>query len=206
MDRPRNPFAPTYEPDWKASKTTPGGSHALKYDKLKHRNSYRILPNSDETQPFPLDTNRSSLKEGTALRGPNSRDSNQLSVLSTSSNVARKAAPPIPKKPALLSNRQNTEESTNYEWGTITSSRPPSRGHTTLDDGATTGFPPPQQVTKQQAFYGQQATESFGPPLPPRSTGDIISTPNDLMDDDNEGASAIPSLQPMRCQQKNPDW
>lgn len=71
----------------------------------------------------------------------------------------------------------------------------------TLGGGGKTSLPPPLQRTKQQEAYGQQPVESGGPPLPPRSTGARISVSNELMDDENEGASAIPSLQPMRRQQ-----
>lgn len=201
VHRPQNPFTLTDEPDWKASKTTPGGSHALKYNELKHPNSHRLSPIPDGSQPLPLDTDPDPLREEVALRGPNSRSSSQSSLVLMSSNVAHKAAPPIPKKPALLSNRQHSQESRNNGQRKSTSSRPPAGALTAFGGGAKTTFPPPPQRTKPQGIYGQQAAESDGPPLPPRSTGAIVSVRNGLMDDDNEGASAIPSLQPMRRQQ-----
>lgn len=200
VDRPQNPFTTTNELDWRASKMTPGGSNALRYDKLKDQNSYMPSPISNGSQLLPLDTDRHSLKEEVALRGPNSRSSSQSSVMSMSSNVARKAAPPIPKKPALLSDRQHSQESRENEDGKSTSPGPLSGGQTTFGDGAKTSFSPPRQWTKHQDIFRQQATESDGPPLPPRSSGAIVAAPNGLMDDDNEGASAIPSLQPMRRQ------
>ena len=75
------------------------------------------------------------------------------------------------------------------------SSRPQSGDPTKFGDGVkgTSLLPPPQ-------VHGRQAAKSDGPLLPPRSTGAIVSVPNALMDDDNEGASTIPSLQPMRRQ------
>lgn len=201
VDRPQNPFTRTDELDWKASETTSGGSHTLEYDKSKDRNSHRLPPTSDGSQPLLLDTNRHSLRKEVTLCGPDSRSSSQSSVVSTSSNRARKPAPPIPKKPALLSNRHHSQESRDNAQGTSKSSRPPLGGKPTYRDVAETSFPPPQQRIKQQDIYGQRPTESDGPPLPPRNTGASISVSNGLMDDDNEGASAIPSLQPMRHQQ-----
>lgn len=191
VDRSHNPFTPTNELDWKAIETTPGGSHTLKYDKIKDRNSHRLSPTPHGSQPWPLDTNRHSLREEVAPRGPNWRSSSQSSVVLISSNIARKAAPPIPKKPTLLSNREYSQESRNHEQEKPTSSRSPSGGQTTFVDGTKTSFSSPP-------LYGQQATESDGPALPPRSVGAIVSVPNGLLDDDNEGASAIPSLQPIR--------
>lgn len=199
VDRPHNPFIPTIEPDWKASKTTFGGSHAL--FRLNDRNSQRLSPTSDGNQPLPLDINQESLRKDLSLREPSSRNSSRSSVASMSSNVASKAAPPIPKKPALLSNRQHGQESRISEQGKSTSSRPPSGGLRVFDNGPKTSLSPAQQRIKQQEIYGQQAPEFNGPPLPPRSTGAIVSNPNGLLDDDNEDASAIPSLQPMRRQQ-----
>ena len=201
VDRPQNPFTPTDELDWKPSETASGGSHTLEQDKSKDRNSHRLPPTSDGSQPLLLDTNWHSLRKEVALRGPDSRSSSRSSVVSTSSNRARKAAPPIPKKPALLSNRRHNQESRDNAQGDSTSSRPPLGGNTTYRDIAETKFPPPQQSTKQQDVYAQRPTESDGPPLPPRNTGASISISNGLMDDDDEGASAIPSLQPMRRQQ-----
>ena len=201
VDRPQNPFNRTDEPDWKASKTTPGGSHTVKHDKPKYWNSHRLPQTSDGSQSLPLDTNRHSQRREVALRGSSSRSSSQSSVVSMSSNVARKAAPPIPKKPALLSNRQHGQESSGEEQGKWSSSRPLSGGQMTPGGGGKTSLPPSLQRTEQQEAYGQQPVKSGGPPLPPRSTGARISVSNEIMDDENEGASVIPSLQPMRRQQ-----
>lgn len=194
MNRPQNPFIPTDEPDWK---TIPGDSHALKYDKTKEQISNTVSPSFGGNQTLPLEINRKSLKREVALRGQNSSDSSQSSVISMSPDVARKVAPPIPKKPALLSNRHHSQECRNNEQGKPKSSKPLLGGQPTFGNDMKTTLPPP----KQQEIYGRQATEPDGPPLPPRSTGALLSAPSGLMDDDSEGASAIPSLQPMRRQQ-----
>lgn len=197
MDRPQNPFTRIDESDWKASQTALGGSHALKHDKLKDQNSHRLSPTSDWSQPLPLDTSQDFLRqEVVALRGPNSKNSSQSSVGSMTSNLARKTAPPIPKKPTLLSNQQHSQESRYNAQGKSRSSRPPSGGI-----NAKPIFPSPPQRIKQQEIYGQRPTESVEPPLPPRNTGATIAVSSELMDSGIEGASAIPSLQPMRRQQ-----
>ena len=195
VDRPPNPFIPTDETDWKASKTIPEGSHVLTHE-LRDEIFYTLSPSSDESQPARLDTDRGSLRKEIALRGPSSRSSSQSLVASISSNAAHKAAPPIPNKPAVLRDRH--QGSGNNERGNHASSRPLLGGQTVFNDGANTDFPPPQQRNNHRETSRQHATDSSGPPLPPRSNSAVISASKGLMDDDNEGASAIPSLQPMR--------
>ena len=204
VERPQNPFNPTKEPDWKASKPTAGRSLALRRDKLKNGNTHRTLPPSNRIQPLPLSTNLDLMREEVAPRGGDSKRSSQSSVVSMSSNVARKAAPPIPKKAALLSNRQHIQESKVNEQGKSTSEFPLGRQNA-FDNSAETSFPPPPLRNRQQEVYGRRTTESDRPPLPPRSTGAVVPVSHGLMDDDNEGASAIPSLQPMRLRNDRAD-
>ena len=202
--RPQNPFTPTEEPDWKASKLTTRRSLAPQHDKLKDRNSHRPSPPSDRVQPLPLDTNLGLMREEIAARGGDSKRSSKSSVVSMSSDVARKMAPPIPKKPALLMNRQHSQESKVNEQGKSTSESPLG-GQNVFDNSAETSFPPPAPRNRQQQVYGRRATEPDGPPLPPRSAGGVVPVSNGLMDDDDdEGASAIPSLQPMRLRNDRP--
>lgn len=193
-ERPQNPFNPTKEPDWKASKPTARRSLAPRRDKLIDGNTYRPLPPSNRIQPLPLSTNLDLMREEVAPRGGDSKRSSQSSVVS---NVARKAAPPIPKKAALLSNRQHIQESMVNEQGKSTSGFPLGRQNA-FDNSAETSFPPPPPRNRQQQVYGRRTIEPDGPPLPPRSTGAVVPVSHGLMDDDNEGASAIPSLQPIR--------
>ena len=195
VDRPPNPFVRTNETDWKASKTIPEGSHVPTHE-VRHENSYTLSPSFDESQPLQLDTDRRSLRREIALRGPISRSSSQSLVASISSNAAHKAAPPIPNKPAVLRDRH--QGSGNNERRNHASSRPLLGGQTVSIDGANTDLPPPPQRNNYQEASRQYATDSGGPPLPPRSNSAVVSAPKGLMDDDNEGASAIPSLQPMR--------
>lgn len=187
IERPQNPFIHTDQSDWKARKPTARRSYALQNYNSKGRNSLRPSPTFDGSQPLPLDANSDSLREEVTLR----MCSSQSPAVSTSIDVARKAPPPIPKKPALLSDRQHSQESMVNRQGKSTP-MPPSGGENASDDDVKSSFPPPPQRN------GRQATQSDGPPLPPRSTGAIVPVLNGLMDDDSEGASGIPSLQPMR--------
>ena len=203
-ERPQNPFTPTKEPDWEVSKPTARRSLAPRGDKLKYENSHRPLPPSNRIQPLPLDTNLDLMRKEVAPRGGDSKRSSQSSVVSMSSNVTRKAAPPIPKKPALLSNRQHSQESKVNEQGKSTSESPLG-GQNAFDNSAETSFPPPPPQNRQQQVYARRTTEPDGPPLPPRNTGAVVPVSHGLMDDDNESASGIPSLQPMRLRNDRAD-
>ena len=201
FERRQNPFTLTNEVDWKASGPIARRSLTLQYDNLGDWKSPRPSPTSDWIQPSPLDTNLDLLGEEVAISGGKSRCPSQSSVVSISSNAVHKVAPPIPKKPALLSNRQHSQESRIGDHGIISSSKPPSGAQTAFNDGAQTSFSPTPQPNSQRETYGQRATVSDRRPLPPRSIGAIAPVSNGLMDDDSEGASAIRPLQPMRRQQ-----
>lgn len=187
IERPQNPFFHTDQPDWKALKPTARRSYALQNYNRKDRNSLRPSSTFDGSEPLPLDTDSDSLREEVTLR----TCSSQSPAVSMSMNVARKAPPPIPKKPALLSDRQHSQESKVNGQGKSTPMSPSGRENA-FDDGVKSSSPPPLQGNERQA------TEFDGPPLPPRITGAIVPVLNGLMDDDNGGASGIPSLQPMR--------
>ena len=195
VDRPPNPFIPTSETDWKASKTIPEGNHVLTHE-VKDENFDTLSPSSNEGQPLRLDTDRHSLRKKIGLRGPDSRSSSQSLGASISSNAAHKAAPPIPNKPAVLRDRH--QGSGNNERGSHASSGPLLGGQIVFNDGTNADFPLLPQRNNYWETSSQHATDSSGPPLPPRSNSAVNPASKGLMDDDNEGASAIPSLQPMR--------
>ena len=199
--RPQDPFTLANEVDWKASGPIARQSLTLQYDNLGNWKSPRPSPTSDWIQSSPLDTNSDLLREEAAISGVKSRCPSQSSVVSMSLNTVRKAAPPIPKKPALLSNRQHGQESGIGDHGMFPSSRPPLGAQTAFNDGAQTSFSPIPQWNSQRETYGQRAIGSDGRPLPPRGIGAVASVSNGLMDDDSEVASAIRPLQPMRRQQ-----
>ena len=123
-------------------------------------------------------------------------------MVSMSSNAARKAAPPIPRKPALLRHGQDNQGSKMSEQGKSVLFKPPSGGSALFDDGAKTRPPPPPPRTRQQEVNEQRAAEPDKLPLPLRSIGASVSLRSGLMDADSECASTTPSLQPMRHQQE----
>ena len=189
-ERPRNSFVPTDELDWEASKPTAKRSPVVDYDNRKDRKSHSLLPVSDGNEPLPLDNSLGLLTEEVALQGGGSRCSRQSPVVSMLPSVARKAAPPIPKKPALLRHPQPA-------------SRHPQGGQSVFGDEAEKAFPPTPRPrrNRQQEKMGQRATESSGPSPSPISIGALVPVSNALMDNEVDGANAIPSLQPVRRRQ-----
>ena len=194
IERPRNPFIPTDEPDWEASRATARRSPALNYDHRKDRKSHGISPVSDWNNLLPLENSSGLLREEVELRGGESRRSSQSPAMSKSSNVARKTAPPIPKKPALLSNPHNSQEGKINDQGKSASK--PLTGGQNYEE-AKRSFPP----TPPPGLNRQRAIGSDGPLPSPRNIGAMVSVSNALMDDEIEGANTIPSLQPVRHRQ-----
>ena len=193
IERPPSPFTPTNQPDWK---TTARRGYAREYDSLEDRDTHNLTQISAGSQPLPPDI---TLAGEATVRRDTLGKSRQSPATSRSLSVAPKAPPPIPKKPSLLINRQRSHENRTSE-GKLTPS-PPLGVQSAFHDRAKTEFPPPPHRINQQKIYRQQ--ESDRPPLPPRSTTGIIPSPNGIMDDNNEEASAIPSLQPARRQHTN---
>lgn len=128
-----------------------------------------------------------------------SRASSQLTVASA---ISRKPAPPIPKKPTVLSSATdqsmgNTAKSTSRRNQDDARSQQHTDAQPKPDISATLPTPPAQSVRESMP---RSPPDIDGPPLPPRRAVSRPS-PNGLMDDDDaEGASTIPSLQPQRGQ------
>ena len=195
--RPHNPFTPTGQLDRETSRTPARQIHALKYDKLKDQYAHGLSPFTDRGQSLPFSKGSDSLSGAANLRSSVSEKFNSSSAAITSSMVAGRTAPPIPKKPAFLSNRQYAQESMMKEERVPTLPIPPSQGYFISDKGPKTQLISPPQRVRQREIYRQQATESSRSFSQQRATGIINPV---LMDAEIEGASAIPSLQPMRRQ------
>ena len=202
IERPRNPFIPTDEPDWQASRATTKRNLALNYDHGKDQKSHDVSSVSDWNDPLPLENSLGLLREEVELRGGESRRSSQSPAISKSPNVARKTAPPIPKKPALLSNPHNSQEVKINDQGE-SMSRSVTGGQSFFNEEARRSSPPtpPPRRNKQQKKDGPRAIGSNGPPISPSNIGTIFSVSNTLLDDEIEGANTIPSLQPVRGRQ-----
>ena len=201
IERPRNPFIATDEPDWEATRATARRSPALNYDYRKDRKSYDVSPVPDWNDPLPIEDSSGLLREEVELREAESRRSSQSPAMSKSPNVERKTAPPIPKKPALLSNPHNSQEGKVDDQGKSASRL--SGGQNVFDEEAKRGFPPtpPPGRNRQQKEDRRRALGSDGLPPSPKNNSTIVSASSALMDDEIEGANTIPSLQPVRRRQ-----
>lgn len=189
-------------------KTGPKESSTSQATSSARKGSRTLPPPSELYQPVSSIRASESVRVQAPVPEPRSRASSQASTMSTSS---RKPVPPVPKKPALLtksSGRQVSQETGTKR--TVSTLPPPIQR--IPSDGPKGAFPPPPRRTSEAApipsprqqpplvsSFRPLPTDPDGPPLPPRRTsvGDKSCT-NDFMDDDNDGASAIPSLQPTR--------
>ncbi|KAL8707899.1 MAG: hypothetical protein Q9220_007119 [cf. Caloplaca sp. 1 TL-2023] len=205
-DRPRNPFSATKEPDWISKK------------------GFMKLPDigRGKTPPPAPPSRRGSgklLHKGAPSTNPDpttSRDQVESPVSpSTPFQEWRKPAPPVPRKPALLSSTETTASA-----GTKDSLRQSSvvsrdsRMHEGNTDGSRLGSPTPTTSLRQispvteisSATPGSNSltdsTYATGLPLPPLPSGKngrkVSGRRENILDEDGEGARGIPSLQPLR--------
>lgn len=217
---PSNPFTPTEEPDWVVAGNSPPRKVSTSLTTTQQRldgpsdTSSRMLPPAfDETRRHPPRSHRVPTRVQAPATEPRSRAASQTS--SADSSIARKPAPPIPKKPALLTRPSDSGVSLQNKAAAVEKtamSRSPPAGPKSPSNNPNPRSPPPQRrMTGSMAIgaYGiqqrpsipsstQQSGKFDGPPLPPRRDDTGMVSPNGLMDEDNEGASAIPSLQPTR--------
>lgn len=125
---------------------------------------------------------------------------------SGSSTISRKTAPPIPKKPALLSSPSKEQSptarslpKTNSSRATTKPSVPPPRQASGLStDGRNTIMPTRQIISSSP----QAPTEHDGPALPPRRAVGSEKSSVKLMDEDGAAVVGIPSLQPLQPLQR----
>ena len=159
-----------------------------------------------------FDNSRNGGGTTTIDRRPKSRASSTASAASSTSGTTRKQAPPVPKKPMLLSKPSGPKDP-NASNGT---NNAPSHGGTLAGHEKAAVLPAPLRTDAgiARAFRSSQRTSASppsatgrqhdgsldddGPPLPPRRATGNSSYSRGLMDEDDEGARAIPSLQPQR--------
>lgn len=169
-----------------------------------------LPPPFDESQIHSLRPHHDPVRVQTPASEQQSRAASQASTRSTESSIARKPPPPIPKKPTLLT-RPSNSGSISQNKATTAEKISMSRSPPTINNASPRLSVSPRQMTgpvSTGAYSVQQRPgiaspaqgpgQVDGPPLPPRRTGTGVASPNGLMDEDNEGASAIPSLQPSR--------
>lgn len=224
--RPPNPFTTTTEPDWimiPASK-----DHRTSEGRI---NPPPIPPSRRGTQKVPVphairpsdsgDTQASGLNQDM----PASPTFTNLSRTSTASSVRRKPAPPVPKKPPLLSASSAGPDDRSVISPKDTNTNA-LNGHRAEDQTTRTRvdtfFPPPPRRrgtatmtpeaelprnTVRTASSARQISEqrrrpssAYGSTILPasRSGRDSNTGQRNLLDEDDGGAKTIPSLQPQR--------
>lgn len=206
--RPPNPFTATNESDWImiGRSEEPGGSERRISTSPSGIRSPLQPPDRKPEASGLMSTQLFSKDVLASPTLPSPRRS------STASSVRRKPAPPVPKKPPLLS-----------KSGTVPSNGPMNATeHTPTEDSRngdhdSASFPAPSPrkgsgTTTSQAelspFTGENKERRLPPTsfpsraLPtPRGGGDRGGSGREnLLDQDDEGAQTIPSLQPLRPQ------
>ena len=227
--RPSNPFTPSSEPDWivvpksavsqgRGNQRTsrPPSTQVSRHPPASFDPAESLPSSSVHVNGGPLTSNRASM----------SRTASFASSASSSKGASRKPAPPIPKKPELLtrnSSQQSGLGSQRKDDPRLSSARMTSPTNTPRRELVSPslsglGFPPPprRNVHRSQAFPPNRHTPTLPPPrvsrrlspnladesrppLPPRRPSEIAVNPGGIMDENDGGAQSIPSLQPRRA-------
>jgi len=172
-----------------------------------------LPPPLDPDTKISFDDSRNGGRTTRLNREDKSRASNVASTASSTSGVTQKAAPPVPKKPVLLSKLSGRRD---LQSG-IEVSRALAHRSTLVSHEKTIILPPPPRLNTGITPTSQSSPRSPAPqpidsvrqqqgmlnnddrrPLPPRSAAGDLSSSKDLMDEDDDGARTIPSLQPLR--------
>ncbi|KAL8829894.1 MAG: hypothetical protein Q9170_005979 [Blastenia crenularia] len=225
--RPSNPFTMTSEPDWvlvdRSQEGKPSGSESRTPPAPPSRRDTRISPSSNSQSGVQ----RSRPELALDIGAPGAKtQAGSFSPL-VASDLRRKPAPPVPKKPALLSSLSAGPESSR---GKVSREPQPtiSKGH--IDQGSKntsrpnkvittppppplwrtgSGIPPAQtqlalNVNKSSPTV-RRNSEQQRPPIGTTAPMTYLSQHErggigrrDLLDSDNEGAQAIPPLRPSR--------
>ena len=212
--RPKNPFTKTHEADWiQKSKMQlnfrmPHVQSGPTQSEVTARDGTRILPPPFEGERVLTVRDSNSEKRQSST----SEDVRPQSLSKTSSDppalsIIRKPAPPIPKKPDLLpvhSERQRTGNMSHFDQASPTpkmtlhksseSSSPSLQDN--VDIGNVSRSSQAIQGLQRSREISSQGVSDEGPPLPPRTLRTGSGIIRGLMDEENEGADAIPSLQP----------
>lgn len=131
-----------------------------------------------------------------------------------SSKALRGKAPPIPQKPAVLTGQheQNMKSSIGLRQDLIppVSSEFHGARETPLPFSSTRPLPDSKKTLQSPQLLPRRSSQreknkkqpdlaqSDGPPLPPRRSTVQARSSRSLLDEDDNGARAIPSLQPVR--------
>lgn len=208
-NRPSNPFTPSPEPDWVEVNRHPDRdrSRTLGFPPSSNSSTTSFAAEKSATRkliapPFYSTQSTSLLDEdipNPLIRTGTGASTSSISTLSapTRSSASRKPAPPVPKKPSLLSTTISStstpspppSESSQRDPPTL----PPPRNATAA---VAAGISPPasrppststlRKIPPQQRASPDIEPEEAGPPLPPRRTGTMkVSALMDERDDES---------------------
>lgn len=138
-------------------------------DHNNQRKPFAGIPSSNPKEQPLSDYVHVDSADATAIGAPLARIDSKASSTSSTTGVKRKPAPPIPRKPPLLAS---------------TSHRPDSRGEISIRMR-----PLPSKESDEEA--------QMKPALPARLPGSAV-TGTGLMDEEDDHARSIPSLEPLR--------
>ena len=224
--RPSNPFTPTSEPDWvtvarptlhpQASNQSRNGTGTMSSN--TSTTSRKLPPPLKPAQSPPYNSGLASKTSQGAYNPPSPSSSSVAST--TSSTISRKPAPPVPKKPVLLSRPSDAQRPTTdtvpAPLATLSSMatsnpKPQSPGESaklvpsppyrtgSLSTGVSYPQVPPQQDSRRDP---QASIVDDGPPLPPRGASSKKGSSVGLLDADDGRVVGIPSLQPLKPLQR----
>ena len=206
--RPKNPFSKTHEADWimragmQPSSQTPNVQPIPTQGKTTTPNEIRRLPPPyDGERSLAVTDLGSQMRHSSASEYVRPQPLNNPSSASPASAVARKPAPPIPKKPDL--SVCHNEPQSIHDMSHI--KKMPLTPRTTVHELSESSSPS-LQVARHISNLGHssqrlretssRSVSDEGPPLPPRKISAGSDTIKGLMDEENKGAEAIPTLQP----------
>ncbi|KAL8952292.1 MAG: hypothetical protein Q9222_001781 [Ikaeria aurantiellina] len=205
-DRPPNPFTATKEPDWTSNK------------------GFKKLPDIGQGKTPPPAPPSKRGRGNELHKGAQSASSDATTSIdqvesplspSTASEVRRKPAPPVPRKPAVLSSTEtdaSTGTKNGSEQGSTTARESPGHDRNMHSDrlGRATPAIFPRQISplmdSPSATPGSNGfkdpSRAAGLSQSPLSSGKGRSKTSgrreNILDEDSEGALGIPSLQPLR--------
>ncbi|KAL8661810.1 MAG: hypothetical protein Q9202_005236 [Teloschistes flavicans] len=205
--RPPNPFSTTHEPDWVMIARTKGFGEAERKPPTAPAPPTRLR---ERRLPLSLSghlgESGSALDMITAVEYGTSKTLLSPSSASTDPSIGRKPAPPVPRKPALLSTPSTTPNKSlrnNSNSGThAPAPAPPPRRDTSasITPNAQSSIAHGSPLNTKPRSNGPRPSSASQPPPSPLRRGTSRSTArHDLLDEDiGDLGTTIPTLQPLR--------
>ncbi|RDW77073.1 hypothetical protein BP6252_05126 [Coleophoma cylindrospora] len=190
--RPANPWTPSDEPDWVTvhrprtdSQASFASNNPTNTRALPATNGSRKLPPPFDPTGLTTATSKREVPSPTATvkKQPLARPN---SVVSNSSSISKKAAPPVARKPVHLTGSSSSTSSPTLSHASLQQQKPRTNS---VDH---TGFaPPPRRATAGMATNGQDQNKTPPPPPQPRRARAGVKTQS-LIDDDEGPKPKLP--------------